>query len=127
MHRHFTLLTARMRNAAPVLPRKEKKFIGRLSTGDSSSWTQLITQWSPYLYSYVAYNTMNEAETRKLVRVILSEVVQTVLRSPRPNNLTVLIFAISYNHILQYRRQHPALPSTARHSTPSTLIDNDTG
>ena len=124
MHRHFTLLTSRIRNAAPVLRRKETKFIGRLCTGDSSAWIQVLNDWSPRLYSYVVYNTIGEIEAKKLIHLILAEVVQTALRLPRPGNLTVLIFAIAYKHTLHYRRQNPAAtPTLLQRSTPPTTID----
>jgi len=113
-----------MRNAAPVLRRKETKLIGRLCTGDSSAWIQVLNHWSPYLYSYVVYNTISEIEAKKLIHSILAEVVQTTLRLPRPGNLTVLIFAIAYKHVVRYRRQNPAaILTTSQGSVPSTTID----
>lgn len=126
MHRQFTLLTSRMRNATPVLRRKETKLIGRLCTGDSSAWIQVLNSWSPHLYSYVTYNAIGEIEAKKLIHSILTEVVQTTLRSSRPGNLTVLIFAIAYKHVVYYRRQNSTATLTPPpHATPSVTINPD--
>jgi DNA-directed RNA polymerase specialized sigma24 family protein len=86
--------------------RSETKLAARLCSGQPAAWAQLVDRWSPRLYSYIFYNVGDETEARKLMHLILSEMIQTVIGSPRINKLSVLIFSIAHRHILHYRRQH---------------------
>lgn len=128
MHRQFKFGSSQVRRRAPVQQRKDTKFIGRLCTGDSTAWLQLVNHWSPRLYSYVIYNTESEIAARKVIHAILSEVVQTILSSPCSGNLTILIFSIAYRHVLYYCRQHPTpTPPKLRRSVDATAADSDPG
>lgn len=93
----------------PMYRRHDAKFVGQLCRGESRAWSQLIDHWSPHLYSYVSYNAASEADTRALLRAILSEVIQTLIGARPIHNLTTLIFSIAYQHTLRYRRQNPEL------------------
>lgn len=63
-----------------------------------------MNRWSPRLYSYVSYNVGDEAETRRLIHLILSDVIQAVIHTPRIPTLTVVIFSIAYRHVLHHLR-----------------------
>ncbi len=102
MHRYLSLSSSRAQYSAFLYRRKETKLVARLCTGQPAAWAQLIDRWSPRLYSYIFYNIGNEAEARKLMHLVLSEVIQTIICSPRINNLSVLIFSIAHRHILHY-------------------------
>ena len=107
MHRYFSQVASRLRNHLPLRKRREVYFVKQLCNGEGSAWVQLLDHWSPSLYSYVSYNVTNEADVRKLMRLILSELVQTLVSAEPIENLTVVIFAIAYQHLLRYRRHAP--------------------
>lgn len=107
MHRYFSQVPSRLRNHLPLRKRREANFVKQLCNGEGSAWVQLLDHWSPYLYSYVSYNVTTEVDVRKLMRLILSELVQTLVSAEPIENLTVIIFAIAYQHILRYRRHAP--------------------
>ena len=110
MHRYFNFVPARLRRQMlPSWRRHDPKFVGQLSRGESRAWSQLIDHWSPHLYSYVGYNTANEADARLLLHAILSEVIHTLIGGRSLDNLTTFIFSIAYHQTLQYRRQNPGL------------------
>ncbi|MEZ4868022.1 MAG: hypothetical protein R3C14_42230 [Caldilineaceae bacterium] len=85
--------------------KKEAAYQKQLRKGDPTAWAQLVDQWSPRIYSYVSYNTTDDREAEALMQFILSEVVQTLLSTPRLDNLTTLLFTIAYKHVLLYRQQ----------------------
>lgn len=115
MHRYLSSIASRRHRQMPFQRRKEQQFIGRLNGGQPDAWIQLINRWSPHLYSYIFYNVNNEEATRQLMHLILSDVIQTVIRSPRTISLTVLIFSIAYRHILRYCADHPLATSPKPH------------
>lgn len=108
MHRYFAFASARSHNGLPIAHRKETESIQQLSAGEPIAWAQLVENWSPCLYNYLIHNAVSEAEVPKLMREIFSELVQTFSASLRVANLAVLIFAITYHHVLHYRRQYHA-------------------
>lgn len=108
MHRYLSTIPSRAHRNGLFHQRKERKLVGHLCAGQPGAWVQLVERWSPQLYSYITYNVGNEAETRRLMHLILSEVIHTVIATPRIKSLTILIFSIAYRHILHYRWQHPA-------------------
>ncbi|MBX3013780.1 MAG: sigma-70 family RNA polymerase sigma factor [Caldilineaceae bacterium] len=96
--------------------------ISRLCAGDPAAWVQLLDHWSPYLYSYVLYNVNNDAEARRVVRLILSDVIHTLASSHRIVSLTILIFSIAYQHVLRYRRHFSDHAPVGQHA-----VDQETG
>jgi DNA-directed RNA polymerase specialized sigma24 family protein len=107
MHRYLSSTSARAQ-CNFLYRRNETKLAARLCSGQPAAWAQLIDRWSPRLYSYIFYNVGDETEARKLMHVILSEMIQTVIGSPRINNLSILIFSIAHRHVLRYHRQNSA-------------------
>jgi len=83
----------------------------------------LIDRWSPRLYSYLYYNTGEEIAARRLLHLILSEVIHTVLTTPRVRNLSVLIFSIAHRHTLHYCRQQIG-NSKIKEGSPEKLMAN---
>ena len=108
MHRYLTSFSAQVHPGQLFRKYQEKKLIQQLCTGQPSAWVQLVDRWSPRLYSYISYNVSNEDETRRLMHLILSEVIHTVIDTPRIQSLTVLIYTVAYRHILHYRWQQAA-------------------
>lgn len=106
MHRYFASVSSRSYNTMPVARRKEIESIRQLSAGESTAWAQLIDRWGPYIYNYLLYNAVGEAEAPKLMQEIFSEVIQVFATALRVANLAILIFAITYHHVLHYRQQH---------------------
>lgn len=107
MHRYLSQVPSRLRNRLPLYQRREGTFVRQLCNGDGNAWVQLLDDWSPRLYSYVSYNVTNEADVRKLIRLILSELIQTMMSAQPVENLTVVIFALAYQQLLHYRRHAP--------------------
>lgn len=107
MHRYFTHVTGRLRSYLPQGKRRDANFVRQLCDGEGDAWMQLLDHWSPHLYSYVSYNVVTEADVRRLMRLILSELIQTLIGGQAIENLTVVIFRIAYRHLLRYRRQAP--------------------
>jgi DNA-directed RNA polymerase specialized sigma24 family protein len=50
---------------------------------------------------------VTEADVRRLMRLILSDLIQTLIGEQPIEHLTVVIFRIAYRHLLRYRRQAP--------------------
>lgn len=82
----------------------------QLCAGESAAWLHLLEHWSPRLYNYVLYQGLSEAETQTLLHAIFAEVVQSVVGGLRVTNLTVLIFSIASQHVLNHGRQRAASP-----------------
>ncbi len=102
MHRYLSFTSSRAQCSAFLYRRKETKLVARLCSGQPAAWAQLVDRWSPRLYSYIFYNIGDEAEARKLMHSVLSEMIQIIIGSPRINNLSVLIFSIAHRHIMQH-------------------------
>jgi DNA-directed RNA polymerase specialized sigma24 family protein len=104
-YRHFSVasLSLHQRSLAPMP--KEAKWMRQLCAGEPVVWAQLIDHWSPCLYGYITANGASEADAQQLVCTIFSEVVQAVVGSLRIANLTVLIFSIAYQQMLNYCQQ----------------------
>ncbi|MEZ4674282.1 MAG: sigma-70 family RNA polymerase sigma factor [Caldilineaceae bacterium] len=126
MHRNLPFISSRVQHPTFLQKRKEKKFIGQLCAGHPGAWVQLIDQWSPRLYSYVSYNVSDEDETRRLIHLILSEVIQTIIHATRMPNLTVLIFATAYHHVQYHRRHSSSHPAPQRQQLSSNNISSET-
>lgn len=94
----------------------------QLCAGDSAAWLHLIEHWSPRLYTYLLYQGLAEAETQTLLQAIFTEVVQSVVGGLRMANLTVLIFAIASQQVLDYCRQRPIAP-LKRQEPPGSLAE----
>ncbi|MCE7986431.1 MAG: sigma-70 family RNA polymerase sigma factor [Caldilinea sp. CFX5] len=107
MHRYFTHVSVRLRSYLPLQKNRDAQFAKQLCNGDGDAWVQLLDQWSPHLYSYVSFNVVQETDVRRLMRLILSELIQTLVGEQPIANLTVVIFRIAYRHLLRYRRQAP--------------------
>jgi len=107
MHRYFTNVSGRLRNSVSLHKNRETNFARQLCNGDGDAWVQLLDQWSPHLYSYVSFNVVQEADVRRLMRLILSELIQTLVGEQPLEHLTIVIFRIAYRHLLRYRRQAP--------------------
>ena len=124
MHRYLSSISPKVHCTRLLHKRREKKFVGHLCAGQPEAWVQLVERWSPHLYSYITYNVGNETETRRLMHVILSEVIHTVIANRKIKSLTILIFSIAYRHILHYRWEHPLdvllMPQSVR-QTSSTM------
>ena len=118
MHRYLSSISPSTQCPKLLRKHRERKFIGHLCAGQPGAWVQLVERWSPSLYSYITYNVGNEDDTRKLMQLILSEVIHTVIDTPRIKSLTILIFSIAYRHILHYRWQHPVLVPAALRTAP---------
>ncbi len=121
MHRYLSSLTTTPSHRAFFAKRKEQRFIGQLCAGQPQAWLQLLDRWSPRLYSYVVYNVGNENEARKLVHLILSDVIHTLIDAPKVPNLTILIFSIAYRRTLRYRQQN--LPPRLPRRSEDTQVD----
>lgn len=118
MHQHFAYITSHLRATALVRRKKETRFIKQLCAGEPQAWATLVDQWSPRLYSYFTYSTMNDADAQRLIQHTLSELVGEMVGTSkfthRIAQLSVLIYSIAYQHVLHYRRQRPngyALPA----------------
>jgi DNA-directed RNA polymerase specialized sigma24 family protein len=107
MHRYLTHVTGRLRSYLPTQKRRDARFVRQLCDGDGDAWGQLLDHWSPHLYSYISYNVVTEADVRRLMRLILSDLIQTLIDEQPLEHLTVVIFRIAYRHLLRYRRQAP--------------------
>jgi DNA-directed RNA polymerase specialized sigma24 family protein len=107
MHRYLTHVSVRLRSYLPQQERRDANFARQLCNGDGDAWVQLLDHWSPHLYSYVSFNAVHEADTRRLMRLILSELIQTLVGEQPVANLTVVIFRIAYRQLLRYRHQAP--------------------
>lgn len=107
MHRYFTHVSVRLRSYLPLQKRRDTNFARQLCNGDGDAWVQLLDQWSPHLYSYISFNVVQEADVRRLMRLILAELIQTLVGEQPIENLTVVIFRIAYRQLLRYRRQAP--------------------
>lgn len=126
MHRYFPFTTSRARCRSLLGKRTDTKLIAKLCSGQPAAWAQLIDRWSPRLYSYVYYNIGEEIATRRLLHLILSEVIHTVITTPRVHNLSVLIFTIAHRHTLRYCRQQMGTPN-AKETLPAKGIANVAG
>ncbi|MEZ4726395.1 MAG: hypothetical protein R3E79_04600 [Caldilineaceae bacterium] len=71
-----------------------------------------MNRWSPRLYSYISYNVGDEVAARNLIRLILSDVIQAIISTPRIPNLTILIFSVAYRHVLHHLRHTPGYSTT---------------
>lgn len=107
MHQHFAYVTARLRAIALANRRRDAKLIKQLCAGESQAWATLIDQWSPRLYSYFTYNTINDADAQRLIQHTFSELVGEMVGTSGFVQLSVLIYSIAYQHVLHYRRQRP--------------------
>jgi len=105
MHRYLPFTSSRARCRTFLYRKRETKLVSRLCSGQPAAWAQLVDRWSPRLYSYIFYNIGNEAEARKLLHLILSEMIQTIIGSPHAHNLSVLIFSIAHRQMLRYHRE----------------------
>jgi DNA-directed RNA polymerase specialized sigma24 family protein len=104
MHSSITFIKSLFKINVTEYKRKEKGFIKQLHYGELMAWEEFIDFWGPRLYNYVIYNTASEADAQKLVRMILSEVVQTIGSVRHITNLTTLIFAIAYQQVMHYHQ-----------------------
>lgn len=105
MHRYLSSISSHVQPSLLFRKYHETKLVRQLSAGQPGAWVQLVERWSPHLYSYISYNVHNEDETRRLMHLILSEVIHTVIDTPQIRSLPVLIYSIAYRHILHYRWQ----------------------
>lgn len=127
MHRYFPYSTSKLRCRALLGKRTDTKFIARLCSGQPAAWAQLVDRWSPRLYSYIYYNTGEEATARKLLHEIMSDVIRTIITTPRTNNLSVLIFRIAHQHVLDYCRAQAGISQQRHLRTESATFNLASG
>lgn len=126
MHRQFTFASSRARLVAPVHKKQEAKWLRQLCVGEATAWATLVDLWSPRLYNYIFYNVAIEVEAQKLLTTIFAAIAKAIVGSQQISNLTILIFSITYQHILYYRYQNPHLTaqnSTTQSSPPTPSTD----
>ena len=123
MHRQLPLASSRLPKTLPVSRSKEAKWVRQLAAGESTAWLHLMEQWNSRLYTYLLYQGLTESETQTLLPVIFAEVVQSVVGKLRVTNLTVLIFSIASQQVLDHCRQRP-LPSLKAQAPASRLDDH---
>ena len=121
MHRQLPLASSRLPKTLPVPRSKEAKWVRQLAAGESTAWLHLMEQWNPRLYTYVLYQGLTESEAQTLLPLIFAEVVQSVVGKLHVTNLTVLIFSIASQQVLDYCRQRPLPPLKAQAS--ATRLD----
>jgi len=107
VHGYLAPVKGGLRSYLPTGKSGDANFVRQLCDGEGDAWVQLLDYWTPHLYSYVSYNVVTEADVRRLMRLILSELIQTLIGEQAIENLTVVIFRIAYRHLLRYRRQAP--------------------
>jgi DNA-directed RNA polymerase specialized sigma24 family protein len=106
---------------------KETGWLHQLSAGEPTAWARLLDEWSPRLYHYLTANGVSEAEAQALLPPIFSAVVQKVVGEPPVANLTVLIFALAYPHMVRYSRQRLTTSRLQALSSPTTTpVDSAT-
>jgi DNA-directed RNA polymerase specialized sigma24 family protein len=123
MHRQLPLASSRLPKTLPVPRSKEAKWVRQLAAGESTAWLHLMEQWNSRLYTYVLYQGLTESETQLLLPVIFAEVVQSVVGKLRVTNLTVLIFSIASQQVLDHCRQRPLAPPKAQ--APVSRLDDE--
>lgn len=105
---------------------KEAEWLHQLSTGEPTAWARLVAEWSPRLYHYITANGVSEAEAQALLPPILLAVVQKVVGGPPIANLTVLIFAIAYPHMVRHCHQQRTAAQSQALVSPPVPIDPET-
>lgn len=107
MHRQLPLASSRSPKKLLASRSKEATWVQQLCAGEATAWVRLMEHWSPHLYTYVLYQGLTEAEAQTLLHAIFAELVQNVVGKLRITNLTVLLFSIASQQVLNYCRQKP--------------------
>lgn len=125
MHRQLPLASSRLPKKLFVSRSKEATWAQQLCAGEATAWQRLMEHWSPHLYTYVLYQGLTEAETQTLLHAIFAELVQNVVGKLRITNLTVLLFSIASQQVLNYWRQKPVASPKQRLPALSTEANAD--
>lgn len=110
MHRQLPLASSRVPKKLPVPRSKDANWVRQLAAGSSTAWVQLMEHWSPRLYTYLLYQGLSEPETQTLLQTIFAEVVQQVRGGLRVTSLTVLLFSVASQQVVNHYRQRTPDP-----------------
>lgn len=125
MHRQLPLASSRLPNTLPTSRSKEATWVQQLCAGESTAWQRLLEHWSPPLYTYILYQGLTETEAQTLLHTIFAEFVKNVVGQLRITNLTVLLFSIASQQVLNYWRQKPMASPKPRPSVLATEASAD--
>lgn len=89
----------------PAAHAQEAAWLQGLRAGEAEAWTQLLTEWSPRLYSYLTTSLGDEAAAQQALQALFSQLVQRVMGGAPVVNLPLLIMTLAYQQGRDVYRQ----------------------